>query len=111
MKQYGSEGDDSAVRITHDEGGLIVAGYTNGLFGEQVYGDYDVAVLKTDFNGEPIWKAQWGTEGNESAYGLTIASDGAILLSGRIDQASWDQRPNDQGDAFIMQLSSEGERI
>ena len=111
VKEYGTDGDDSPVRISHDERGLIVAGYTSGLFGSRAYGDNDIAIFKTDFNGELIWKAQWGTEGSEAAYGLSLNSAREIILSGRIDQASWDDSVNLNGDAFIMKLSPEGQRL
>ena len=111
IREFGTDGDDAPVRISHDDQGLIVAGYTSGLFGERAYGGNDVAVLKVDYNGDLIWKTQWGTEGSESAYGLATSSSGQILLSGRVDEASWDDRPNPSGDAFIMAISAEGDHV
>ena len=111
VKEYGGDHDDSAVRITHDQEGLIVAGYTGGLLGEEHYGSNDVAVLKLTFDGDLLWQKQFGTSGSESAYGLTVSPDGQIILSGRIDEASWDERSNRNGDAFILELSAEGQQL
>ena len=111
IKEYGGPGDDSAVRIDHDGQNLIIAGYTSDLLGEQHYGSNDIAVLKLDLNGTVIWQRQFGTEGSEAAYGLAIGSEGQILLSGRIDEASWDDRMNEYGDAFLLQLSPTGEMV
>lgn len=107
-KEYGGDGDDASVRISHDDEGLILSGYTNGLFADQSYGSNDIAVLKVGFDGAPLWKSQFGTSGSEAAYGLAVNPEGEIFLSGRIDEASWDQRANPSGDAFIMKLSPEG---
>ena len=63
IREFGTDGDDSPVRISHDDQGLIVAGYTSGLLGERAHGGNDIAVLKVDFDGDLIWKTQWGTEG------------------------------------------------
>ena len=111
IKEYGGVSDDSAVRIIHDQEGLVVAGYTGGLFGREQYGSNDVAVLRLDFNGEVIWQSQFGTAGSESAYGATFGQDGHIILGGRIDEASWDRRLNQNGDAFLLELSAEGEQL
>lgn len=111
LKEYGSEGDDSPVRIDHDQESLIVAGYTSGLFGTEQYGGNDVAVLKINFEGDVIWQSQFGTEGSEAAYGLSISSDQNIYLSGRIDDASWDGQTNLAGDAFILEITSAGELV
>ena len=111
VKEYGTDADDSAVRVDHDDEGLILAGYTSGVIGERAYGSNDAAVLKVDFEGELIWGAQWGTEGSEAAYGLTVTPAHEIILTGRIDEASWDGRPNLSGDAFIMALSPQGQQL
>lgn len=112
VREYGEVGDDSPVRIERAPDGLIVAGYTSGLLGEQQYGDNDVAVLKLDFDGEVIWTRQLGTTGSEAAYGLTLKPDSTIIVSGRIDGADWDESSSasasDQSDAFILKLSSTG---
>lgn len=112
VKEYGEVGDDSPVRIASTPDGLIVVGYTSGLLGEQQYGGNDVAVLKLDFNGEVVWIRQLGTMGSEGAYGLTITPEQTIIISGRIDGASWDESSSaplsDQSDAFILTLSPTG---
>ena len=111
VREYGSEGDDSPVRIVSAPQGLIIAGYTSGLFGEQQYGGNDVAVLKIDRDGEPLWRKQFGTAGSEAAYGLAISPEGHIILSGRIDEGSWGEQPNLGGDAFLLELSQEGQLL
>ena len=111
VREYGSEGDDSPVRIVSVPQGLIVAGYTNGLFGDQQYGGNDVAVLKIDRGGEPLWRKQFGTAGSEAAYGLAISPEGHMILSGRIDEGSWNGQPNLDGDAFLIELSQEGQLL
>lgn len=109
LKEFGSSGDDSPVRIQHGQASLIVAGYTSGLLGDQQYGGNDVAILKIDLEGELIWQQQFGTEGSEAAYGLSISPDQAIFISGRIDEGTWDEQANPSGDAFILKVDPAGE--
>ena len=109
LKEFGSSGDDSPVRIQHDEASLIIAGYTSGLLGDQQYGGNDVAILKLDLEGGLIWQQQFGTEGSEAAYGLSITPDQDIFISGRIDESTWDEQANLNGDAFILKVDQTGE--
>ena len=111
LKEYGGEGDDSPIRIAHDQESLVIAGYTSGLLGAQHYGDRDVAILKLDFDGEIIWQKQFGTQGNEAAYSLSITPENNIFVGGRIDGASWNEQANLGGDAFVLKLTSTGEVV
>ena len=111
LKEYGGEGDDSPIRIAHDQESLIIAGYTSGLLGTQHYGDRDVAILKLDFDGELIWQKQFGTQGNEAAYSLSITPENNIFVGGRIDGASWNEQANLGGDAFVLKLTATGEVV
>ncbi|MBL0256556.1 MAG: T9SS type A sorting domain-containing protein [Bacteroidetes bacterium] len=78
-RTLGDTGHDflSAVRQT-DDGGYIISGSTSSFTPPLE----DVALIKTDSLGYPVWVKTYGGSDYEKAYGLDITMDGGYIMSG-----------------------------
>jgi gliding motility-associated-like protein len=85
-------------------------------------GDYDIYLLKLDFNGSVAWVNTFGSIGPEWAAGLCIDSYGNLISTGRFKgTVDFDPGPlqfnlsayalpaNQNSDAFILKLSPQGQ--
>lgn len=63
--------------ITYD-GGYILAGYTENIS----TGFADAWIIKTDSEGNEIWKKMYGREGDDRIYSVQQTSDGGYILAG-----------------------------
>jgi hypothetical protein len=79
-RTFGGTSGEGACSITQTlDGGLAVAGYTNG-FGA---GTDDFIVLKLNNAGNLIWARTFGGAGSDMAYSIIQASDGGLAVAGR----------------------------
>ena len=122
VTQFGSTEDDSVEGIfLHNLFGtltLYVAGSTNGSMpgGPQrgmnpLAGGVDLFVAKIDpSSGTISWVRQYGTAGDNIAYGLVTDQNAMIYVvgstTGRLDGVT---EPGASSDAFILQLNSYGD--
>ena len=76
---YGGSGDDQSecVRQTQD-GGFIIAGYTNSLG----VGNLDVYLVKTDSIGDTIWTRTYGGVSHDLGYSVEQTLDGGYIITG-----------------------------
>lgn len=85
-KYYGnSENADEntvgrSLNISTD-GGYILAGYTENI----LTGLADAWLIKTDSEGNEIWKKMYGREGDDRIYSVQQTSDGGYILAGYTD--------------------------
>jgi hypothetical protein len=102
-KTYGGAYIDGAYSVQQtQEGGYIVAGYTNS-FGA---GDYDVYLIKTKPNGDTVWTRTYG--GDSADYGFSVRQtlDGGYIISGYTEsygagsQDVWLIKTNPSGDTL-----------
>lgn len=103
---------DEAVRALAptDDGGVVALLETSGDLAGPPQGNLDVAVLRLDAAGELRWAHPIATETREFAGGLTVAADGTIWAVG----STWGAlggAPTGESDAFVVQLSADGERL
>lgn len=78
-KAYGDSQSDNAYKVVEDaNGNLIICGSatTPGVT------DYDVLLVKTDADGNQLWRKTFGTTEWDIAYSIDIATDGGFILTG-----------------------------
>jgi hypothetical protein len=83
--QFGSEGFDIAMNlILDDENNIYVGGSTSGDYAAKQKGEGDCFLLKLNYNGNLMWKKQFGTTNNDGVRGLYFDSkiSDNILISG-----------------------------
>jgi hypothetical protein len=74
-RQFGSAAWDQANGVTADDGGLSVAGQTEGVLpGQQSAGLRDAFVRRYNATGDELWTRQFGTERIDEASGLAVAN-------------------------------------
>lgn len=77
-KTYGGPQIDRAHAVQQaDDGGYIVAGYTES-FGA---GISDIYLLKTDQNGDTLWTKVYGGTNSDDAWAVRQTSDGGYILA------------------------------
>jgi len=124
VTQFGSAADDFIEAITLDRYGyLYVAGSTVGSMpggadqlrapqGNTNAGRADVFVAKIHTEGTIRWIKQFGTDQDDFAYGVTTDRSGLVYVAGStagaIDGVT---DPGIYSDAFLMQLSANGDKM
>ena len=83
LKQYGSTGDDHAIRVSVDSSGNeYVTGWTTGTLQGSHAGGEDSYVAKFDANGNQLWIQQFGSAGDDHAYAATTSPSGNTYIGG-----------------------------
>ncbi len=102
-KTYGGTSTDASrsVQQTND-GGYIIAGYTNS-FGA---GGYDVYLIKTDADGDTIWTKTYGGIDDEEGRSVQQTSDGGYVISGYTNSFG---AGND--DVYLIKTDADGDTI
>ena len=79
FKTFGGEDEDVGYSVQQtSDGGYIVAGYTNS-YGS---GSYDVLLLKTDSDGNKLWRQTFGEGYDDRGYSIQQTSDGGFVIAG-----------------------------
>ena len=98
-------GDEVAWGIARDDTGIYVTGYTTGIVdGPANAGGVDTFLVKCDHAGNLIWKRQWGTDGLDYAYGISVDA-GGISIVGNLQK--W-LAGNFLADAFLVRYDLSG---
>jgi hypothetical protein len=80
-RQFGTSGDDCAYGVAIDSTGIYVAGVTGGaLPGQSNIGSHDVFVRKYDASGTEVWTRQFGTSGDDYAFGVATDANGIYVV-------------------------------
>ena len=80
-RQFGSAAWDQANGVTADDGGLSVAGQTEGVLpGQHSAGLRDAFVRRYNATGDELWTRQFGTERIDEASGLAVT--GGVTYAG-----------------------------
>ncbi len=99
FKTFGGEDEDVGYSVQQtSDGGYIVAGYTNS-YGS---GSYDVLLLKTDSDGNELWKQTFGEGYDDRGYSIQQTSDGGFIITGytKTDSKGFDM--------FLVKTDSDG---
>lgn len=99
----GNNGEDWARDVKETpEGGFILACASKNSYQDK----FDFCIIKTDENGNEVWKNLYG--GEYSTWGRTIynTSDGGYIASGQITVSS---DINSETDLWLLKITSDGE--
>jgi hypothetical protein len=99
--------------VSGDNSGIYVSGYTwYTLPGQNSFGNPDAFVLKYDASGTIVWTRQFGTEKEDSAFGVSADSQG-VYVAGRTFGAFPGQNHIGTGedDAFIRKYDVMGNEV
>ncbi len=72
---YGGIGVDNAIACRELPDGFIIAGTTS----TGTNGSYDMLLIRTDLQGEPLWERNYGTSSWELCNAMELLPDGFIL--------------------------------
>ena len=96
----GGDKDDEANAICNTrDGGFLIAGYTRSAK-LQYMGGSDGWVVKTDYNGKPIWEALMGTPGEDVFTSVAEDEKGNFFVTGYSKDALW-----------VVKISYKGEKL
>ncbi|MBK8557425.1 MAG: T9SS type A sorting domain-containing protein [Lewinellaceae bacterium] len=111
QKTFGGTADDYAYCIKAVTGGYILAGYTNSNDGDVSgnYGSCDYWIVKTNTDGDILWKKTLGGTGCEAAKSIAETTDGGYVVVGWSTSADGDVGNNYGGaDLWAVKLNSAG---
>jgi hypothetical protein len=81
-RQFGTDGQDMAVDVAADSGGITVVGVTDGSFsgGATTLGTDDLFVRRYSRSGTHLWTRQFGTTKDEDAGAIAANGSGIIVV-------------------------------
>jgi hypothetical protein len=82
--------------------GFFVSGYKDPFGSDK----WDVYLIRTDEEGEILWSATYGGEGNDRADALQQAADGSLVIAGSTDgsgSGGWDM--------YLVRTDAEGNEL
>lgn len=105
MKTFGN-GYGRSVQQT-DDGGYILAGARHIDLPAPFGVDYDVLLIKTDADGNEVWRRTWG-ERNTEDFGHSVkqTSDGGYIVAGR----TWSYGAG-VNDVYLIKTDSDGNEL
>lgn len=112
-RQFGTAGIDAVREVDLvPGGGVVVVGETGGaLPGQQASGGSDVFVRRYDANGKERWTRQFGTSGDEIAWGVDFER-GAVYVAGDVAGALPEEMyAGGPLDAFVRRYDGNGNEV
>ena len=89
----------------------VMTGYTYGtLSSNSSNGGVDMLLIKTAADGSMVWEKQFGTDGDDYAYGVTTDSTGDIYVAGHT-YGSFAETITGTKDFVLVKLDSSGDQI
>lgn len=112
-RQFGTPGIDAGRDVALAAGGgIVVVGETGGALPAQTwYGGSDIFVRRYDAHGRERWTRQFGTPGNEIAWGVDVDGQ-AVYVAGDVAGPLPEQMfAGGPLDAFIRRYKGNGEEL
>ncbi len=106
LKRFGGNQSDRAIDLALDQNNNIYI--TGDFYGQVDFGAFsitsssnskDIFLLKLDNNGNVLWVRKEGGSSDENAYGLTVDSQGSVILTGQFSGTS-----NIAGQTFVSTI-------
>lgn len=113
LKTYGGSGIDWAYALENtQDGGYIVAGFTEGSYNGDVSGNHggkDAWVVKLNSSGDIQWQKCLGGSGWDEAWAIKVTEDGGYIMAGRSNSTNGDVSGNHGGlDYWVVKLDNVG---
>jgi Beta-propeller repeat len=89
------------------QGNAFVGGYTTGSLNVANAGGYDAYIAKYDTAGNAVWTRQFGTPGQDEAFGVATDGVGSVYIAGATQGALVGQNAGGF-DAFVSKYSTAG---
>lgn len=100
-KIFGAQYQDYAGRIAIANDGYVIAGTKDLEILPRTIND--MLVIKTDFNGNEVWRSQFGGTESEGVGGLIVNSDGHYVITGSTGSYS------SRSDAYFLNINTLGQ--
>jgi RNA polymerase sigma factor (sigma-70 family) len=99
QRAYGGAGSDDAYDIRAASGGYVIVGSTQDPATE----DLDVAVIRVDADGVPVWSRSHGGDALDIGFAARVLADGTIVVAG------WTRSFGaGEGDYYLLGLDANG---
>ncbi|MBN1670582.1 MAG: SBBP repeat-containing protein [Kiritimatiellae bacterium] len=108
---WGSAAPDYAYNICPAADGtrVYVVGATDGaFFGGTNAGSPDCFLTAFDANGDPQWSQIWGSDWDDSAYGVCVDPAGSVYVAGETFGSFHGQTNTGNSDLFLSKFDSSG---
>ncbi len=107
VKFYGDAYEDIGYSISKADDGYIIAGQATALTrnGENYIekSDKKMVIIKTDADGNRIWKKELGDDQPAVGSKVLVLEDGSVICTGYVIDTTF------QKDIFVVKLSSQGD--
>ncbi|QYO67170.1 SBBP repeat-containing protein [Leptolyngbya sp. 7M] len=111
IRQFGTpEYEFPWKAVVDGENNVYVTGWTLGRLGSNSFGSYDAFLAKYDNNGNRIWIKQFGTAGDDAAFGLSVDSSNNLFVAGFTDR-SFGGTNAGQEDAWYAKFDKNGNQL
>jgi hypothetical protein len=108
-RQFGTAGTDRVTAISAGEGGIFIAGSTDGVLAEATSaGALDAFVARLDRNGRRDWVDQFGSASDDEAVAVA-ADDKGVYVAGSTTGALPDAELLGEWDGFVRKYLPNGE--
>ena len=113
----GSDNDAGRAISVDSKGNVIVAGSTSGAFdGNAWSGAEDIIVVKLSSGLTKLWSRQFGTDSNDTAYGLDVDAEDSIYITGITGYPATSQGLDGQVqlggyDIFLTRFAPDGRKL
>jgi hypothetical protein len=108
VRQFGTGGNDIGYASAVAGGDVYLNGFTERHFaGQRSHGRFDAFVARYDPSGRRAWLRQFGTSGDDLAYGIAADATG-VYVSGETGGRFAGQPKRGGGDAFLRKVSPHG---
>lgn len=105
-KMLGSDKEEYALNhITDKNGNIYVSGKTTGTVSGSNLGQNDGFLIKLDSEGNKVWSAQFGSEGDEDIQWSAIDNSGSVYITGTTTGKSGGKE-----DIIIVKYNTEGKQ-
>jgi autotransporter-associated beta strand protein len=105
-REFGSAAEDDAFAVAADATAVYVAGETAGTFA----GAKDAFVRKFDAAGNELWTRQFGSDADDSAYGVAADASG-VYVAGLTGGNLPGQASAGAKDAFVRKFDAAGNEL